>query len=174
MKIGNKCKFESHLISSVGYNQNRRGRGRGPRSPGVKEKVGSDFDFSNAQFEKKTLEEEFTEKLKLDGCKYKTKLFLLVERWPVNSEVIGASPTLCSTPKSVKNVPSQFSLNVNIDIICNLFLAIFSKVDCTCTLFFCYFALFMVILECLKLASELGRAVILSKISGFVLEWSNN
>ncbi|XP_033625736.1 protein LSM14 homolog A-like [Asterias rubens] len=50
-----------------GYNQNRRGRGRGPRSPGVKEKVGSDFDFSNAQFEKKTLEEEFTEKLKLDG-----------------------------------------------------------------------------------------------------------
>ncbi|XP_022103384.1 protein LSM14 homolog A-like isoform X2 [Acanthaster planci] len=49
-----------------GY-QGRRGRGRGPRSPVTKEKVGSDFDFTAAQFDKKSMEEEFKEKLKLDG-----------------------------------------------------------------------------------------------------------
>ncbi|XP_038070284.1 protein LSM14 homolog A-like isoform X2 [Patiria miniata] len=47
--------------------QNRRGRGRGPRSPVVKEKVGNDFDFTAAQFDKNTLVEEFKEKLKIDG-----------------------------------------------------------------------------------------------------------
>ena len=55
-------------FASAGY-QARRGRGRGPRSPVVKEKVGSDFDFTAAQFDKKSIEEEFKEKLKLDGSK---------------------------------------------------------------------------------------------------------
>ena len=48
-------------FASAGY-QARRGRGRGPRSPVVKEKVGSDFDFTAAQFDKKSIEEEFKEK----------------------------------------------------------------------------------------------------------------